>query len=220
MSAALADRPQYRAPSVPAEYLGKARALRNDILKQPAGAGLLAVARRLQARARRGQKLKVPESVQFAEMWRNLVPATGRLALDTRIEGDALYIRELRLVAAKARSGAWAGADEWEDALAINRIRVRSVGGKFSFTYDRLASINLHAVARRFQRGRDCSAAAVLADIRAIGEVPIEAAEAEFEIAVHDGRWVGRMIDVQGYVCDQPDRTGMIRAVRTFLAPA
>jgi hypothetical protein len=69
----------------------------------------------------------------------------------------------------------------------------------------------LHALARRFERGADRDATAVLGDLASIGCAfpPAVAAGVEFAIPAGGGRWIGAVMQASG---------APVLAVRTFLA--
>jgi hypothetical protein len=211
VSAAL--QPVYTPPAVPREHIGQVRALRNGIRDLAAGTAIAAISRKLQARARRRQKLTVSDAVKFRDQWVTEVPAAGRLSFVSKISAHSLIIREVRLVASHVRLSEWPDEDR-EPGLSIMSIGISSVAGEFWFEHDFIASLSLHALGRRFERGGDKSLVAITADLRAIAEAPHAALGADIEIPVPDGRWVGRVLSVR----DALDRMVQIAAVRTFIA--
>ena len=77
--------------------------------------------------------------------------------------------------------------------------------------YEILASISLHGLARRYQRGADNSPAAIMADIAALATgSPERTGVDRFELLVADGRWAGRISAAQD--------GAVVAAARTYLA--
>lgn len=195
-------------PFVPREFLGMAREFRNVLVAEDPGAGEQqnAIAAGLRARLPKGS-LPRPEALKAAaKAWRE-VPATGRLQLEIELSIRRLVIRELRVGAADNRFPGW---KEWEDSFVILLTGFSLVRWNFQYHYEMLASISLHGLARRFQRGADNSTDAVVADISALAtSTPECTAPGRFEVRVADGRWAGRVV---------PVRDGApVLAARTFL---
>jgi hypothetical protein len=211
MSAAMA------APSVAAEFLGLARTFRNgvDMVDPVAIAAVDTIARSLRARLRRRQKMTASVEIAMDRQWRATVPAIGRLALETRVEARSLHIRELRLSSSRIHDKGWRDGD-WEAGICINVIGLVADHRKFRFNSIALASLNLHAIGRRYQRGLDNSPAAIVSDLRSIADVAAEVAETDgnFEINVAGGVWAGHVMEIRDEDGRDPTK---ILSIRTFL---
>lgn len=141
-----------------------------------------------------------------AQAWREC-SSSGRIRLEQELSTRRLVIRELRVGAADNRFPGW---HDWEDALVVAVTGFRLVRWNFSFDYEMLASISLHCLARRYQRGTDKSRAAIMADIAALATVsPQWVTPGRFEVRTADGHWAGRASLVQDGVS--------VLAARTYL---
>ena len=87
--------------------------------------------------------------------------------------------------------------------------------GNFTFTNPLAAAVSLHALARRYQRARDNSDAAIRADlaalVRSVDEV--EQANSDFAVPTADGQWIGEATDT-----DDRGKVKTILAARTFIS--
>lgn len=92
------------------------------------------------------------------------------------------------------------------NVLEIDLARRRS-----AFTTKPMASLGLHALARRFERGRRTCDANVLADLVVIAGFRAEGG-GPFAIPVSAGRWVGRPCEIT-----HNGKQVLVNAVRTFL---
>jgi hypothetical protein len=199
------------AGRVPAEFIGKARLLRNK-------AGVAAA-----ARDRAAERLLTPlrpkrnftpipthdRLRRVAEEWRAM-PAFGRLGLIANFVDGELKIAELRARPVRMRFTAW-NDGEAELALAIAVTLVRVQPPAFREETKLLVDAGLHALARRFERGEDRSEAAVLADLCTLAQACPDhiIARGEFKIAAAGGFWLGAVTTVKG---------APVLAVRTFVA--
>ena len=195
-------------PFVPREFLGMAREFRNVLVAEDPGAGdkQNAIAAALRSRLAKGS-LPRPEAIKAAaQAWRE-VPATGRLRLEVELSTRRLVIRELRVGAADNRFPGWR---DWEDSFVILLTGFSLVRWNFAYHYEMLASISLHGLGRRYQRGADSSPAAVMADFAALATAtPESTAPGRFEVRTSNGRWAGRVVPVHG--------SAPVLAARTFL---
>ena len=121
-----------------------------------------------------------------------------------------------RAAPTKFRLEEWT-AEEFETALVLLRIRLDVTADHFTFESPMTVAMPLHAVARRFQRGFDIGEEAIRADmldLSGAGE-SLAAAGDRFEHRTRDGRWVGRVAEVEDN--GQPVA---LAVVRTFMAAA
>jgi hypothetical protein len=117
-------------------------------------------------------------------------------------------IDELRVSAIDTRFSDWA-PDDFEPDLAIIHARLRVAPHCFELEVPIVASISMHALARRYQRGFDTSRAAILADVAALAVAP---EGNEWQVATSGGRWVG-----VAAMLKHGARTAMTPVARTFL---
>jgi hypothetical protein len=200
---------------VPHEYLGMARAWRGAALER-ADRGTDAMQRiavSLRGQRRLGQ---VPSPGAYAKIvatWRKQVSAASRLGLSATAAPRRLSIMEARVTPGKFRFDGW-DEDDVETAIIVMRIALTVSIEEFRFETIIAASVPLHALARRFQRGWDNSDTAIRADLHALAE-PCEgtlAAGGEFAVPIaHGGKWVGVVTEIK----DRGD-TVRVLVVRTF----
>jgi len=201
---------------VPVEYLGKARAFRSALVADHDAAIVMAarLTRPFLARYRMRQPPSGTALAGLAQAWRHRMPSGGRLDLVVAATRSRVSINEVRAAPSKFRFCAWR-EDAGEPALAIMRATFTVSAGRFESDTLRLASVPLHALARRFQRARDVSDAATRADLAALA-VPrpdMLAAGGEFAVPLSDGQWVGTVAEIEDRGEPVP-----ILAVRSFIA--
>lgn len=130
--------------------------------------------------------------------WCRLVPAQGRLSLRTEQRGRHAQIEEVRLLTSKFRNGAWSDG-AWEPGLTLVAIGVLIAPRDCRFIERSLAGVSLHALARRFERGRDGSDAAVIRDLAALAaHHPDRLPASAFRLRAPSGWWAGEVLPVSG----------------------
>lgn len=81
--------------------------------------------------------------------------------------------------------------------FVVIRVSLSSAGAPDSYSagMHTLASVSLHALARRFQRGSIVTDVAVTSDLRALAEAcgRLVAQKGPFELSCANGRWIGRV---------------------------
>lgn len=201
-------------PSVPAEFIGRARAFRARVGAEDAAVGqtILKIMRPLERRRKRSATFR-PEQLIDAERQFRQLPSAGRLALKIERDKRSLRIEEFRVAAGQFRFCSW--TDGATDAdIGVVKVNLSAVPwGPVGATGNIVASVSLHALARRFQRGFNTSDEAILSELRelAVRHVAIAAALADFSVACDGGSWVGEVakIDVAEVSCP-------VLAIRTF----
>jgi hypothetical protein len=195
---------------VPAEFVGRARVLRARV----AGAHTAWVDAAGQLTAPllpRGGFTPVfdPRLLWLIEArWKEL-PEWGRLrAVASTIDSDKLSIAELRIIPFRHRMAGWS-QDELAVALGVIAVAMQRPS-TFLIEVKLAATLGLHALARRYERGADRRDLAVLRDVLPIALAAPAALRAggEFEVGAGDGRWIGSVMD-----CDR--RSCLV--VRTFV---
>jgi len=207
---------------VPAEFTGKARVLHAAIAgeDEPTGRLVAALADRITDRIkqRRNPIPRADTLKAVAYAWRHTMPPRSRLALDISLERKSLRIHEMRLSSSEYRSAAW-DDDNRERGLVIMAIELEAAPFHYQFTTSTLAHISQHAIARRLQRGRGGGEAAVLRDLRALGEAHPGLVDrpdgAEFVVPAGGGGWRGAVQTTRDRAAKAP---GKLLLVRTFLA--
>jgi hypothetical protein len=151
---------------------------------------------------------------RVAQAWRKQVPAAGQLSLAITHDAKRLAIVEIRAAPTDFRFNAWPeGASEPCLVVIVSALIVSA--GYFKFTNALAASVSLHALARRYQRARDNSDAAIRADLAALA-CPVDDvsdASGEFAVQTLDGQWIGEATDT-----DDRGKVKCILAARTFIS--
>jgi hypothetical protein len=195
---------------VPREYVGRARDLLRrlsaaDARIEPAVRGVMAP---LLRRLDRHPVLRRDMLVDAERRWRNAVPALGRLAME--VDGENLRAPcfiELRVVCGVFHAATWPD-DGQEPGVLVGWHAVEFDQGSVASRFVSLAAVSLHALARRYQRGRDTSETAIFADLARLADnFRLVVTLPRFAIAVPGGTWVG-----------EPMNTGeaTVLAVRTY----
>jgi hypothetical protein len=195
---------------VPREFIGRAR----DLLKRLGEAdariepAVRAVMMPLLRRLDRRPVLRRDMLIDAERRWRNLVPAFGRLAME--VDGENLRspcFIELRVVRGVSRRATWPDEGQ-EPGVLVGWHAVEFDERAMASWFVSLASVSLHALARRYQRGWDTSDTAIFAELAVLAHDFRQAvALPRFAVAVPGGAWVG-----------EPMNAGesMVLAVRTF----
>jgi hypothetical protein len=204
------------ASRVPFEFVGLARQFRSAVVAQHPRAVAAMDRIVLPLRGRHYSK-QVPSPTAFAKVaqaWREQVPSAGRLSLATTYDVRRLAIIEVRAIPTDFGFNEWAeGATESCLIVIVSALIISA--GHFSFTSALAASVSLHALARRFQRGRDNSDAAIRADLAALATPVDDVLEAsgDFRVLTADGQWIGEPTETE-----DRGKLKTILAVRTFVS--
>jgi hypothetical protein len=199
----------------PPEFLGKARALREEVRSEdsPATKRIDTIVRRLYERAKRypSRSPRRADLIDASRAWRETLPTGARLALNATVVGRELAVDELRVAAIDFRFQSWS-ADEFEPALALFHVRLRVAARRCDLEAGIVAAVSIHGLARRYQRGFNTTREAVLNDVAALAAVPEVVDTDERVVVVPGGRWVGTIATlIHG------QRTEKILAARTFI---
>jgi hypothetical protein len=180
------------------EFVGLARQFRNKVVAEEQ-AFLDDISPMVAPLRPRERFRPVPRQVVvriLGRAWRSREPL-GRLDLVTRYDKPRLDLIDIRAVPAEIYCDAWVGDDEPALAIVLHHVGI-APPAPLRESSTMLASLGLHALARRYQRGADQSIDAVLADLR---ELAVRAPDAviaggEFEVATPSGgRWIGAVVD-------------------------
>lgn len=207
---------------VPRAFLGLARDLRRRLAAADAlvPAALEAALHPLRTRLERRPTLRTDLLIDTERRWRTGLPAFGRLVLTAeRRRGVPPYFCELRAQAGGFRIEDWgevSGGGGFEPGVLLEMILAQPYpgmgrGGGVDVRQTTIVVVSLHALARRFQRGTDCSEAAIFADLAALAPFAQKGAlppKARFALPAAEGWWCGERVWVD-------DR--LVLAVRTYL---
>ena len=205
---------------VPAEFIGLARHFRREADREEAEvlAALDPIMGPINHRLHRYPERQLRDGVfrRLADVWQSQ-PHNYQLAFRARTDqrGRRGQIIEVRVHAVTMLSNKW-DPDVMEPTIALTShcVEVPLVDRPATQT---IASISLHALARRFERGRDRAHHAVLDDLRRIILANINNEESHpfgepFRISTPRGFWVGQTTGVE--INDGPS---VQFVVRTFL---
>jgi len=195
-----------RLPSqVPVEFVGLARQFRREADREEAAntAALTPIIGPINRRLRRYPKrqLRDGDFRRLADAWESL-PRDYRLAFraNTDPRGRRGLILDVRVHAITMLSDQWEpDATEPSIALTTHCLEVPLVRKPAAQT---IASISLHALARRYERGGDRSHHLILDDLRSIVRANVNDEEAHptdqpFRIQTPRGIWVGTTTGVE-----------------------
>ena len=188
---------------VPPEFAGLARQLIRDVWQDDKQAALavLALHRPVQARLRRRPTsfLRDGTLTALAGAW-EAVPRRFRIAMKSQIDRRG----RIGTIAEAFFSGCDIVADDWatpERAVMVEMSRFEVTPKCVRFTPIDYASVGFHALGRRYERGRDRSPDAVLADLKVLASAAIGNDKryrdgAGFRLRVAHGYWLGVLGDV------------------------
>ena len=184
---------------VPVEVMRQARYFRDGLMSVSLDCGgkMNAIVAPLLARWRRSPIPRPETLLDAARAWRAL-PEFGRLDLTITTGKRALCVQELRVSASDFRARDWT-VDE--PGLSVLGVVLEVAAHRCVFDILSLATVSLHALARRYQRGFAITDAAIMHDLHMLAKAHAELGSAdaatEFEVVVPGGgRWVGNLIDV------------------------
>jgi hypothetical protein len=183
---------------VPAEFIGRARALRMAVaaVHPVAIATIDRIGQSLHGQYRLRQTPSASGLARAAAAWRDQVPSAGRLDLMVKVTSKRLAISETRIGPVEFRFDAWIEGDA-ETAIVITRTVLEVSAGRFWFDHTPVALVSLHGLARRYQRAFDMSDAAVCADLYSLATAGGDVEDGEFAVPAGDGQWVGNVAEVE-----------------------
>lgn len=150
-----------------------------------------------------------------AAAWREEIPLTGRLMLQSKLTKTSLMIRELRIISAESRLDDW-DEEKFEPGFAIVAMQLEVAPPRFRFDPVVLCSVSLHGMARWFQRSFCCTREGLIDNLRPLALAATDerlAIPGDFEVPAGDGRWAGLVLELT-------DRQPAVRilAVRSFIS--
>jgi hypothetical protein len=198
---------------VPAEFIGKARAFRRSVTAGHFDA--FETIARIKTPFVQRHRLRQPPTTnalaRAAATWRD-IPGPGRLALSIKLTKTRLAITETRAGPAEFRFDAWSEG-EMETAVLITQTTMTVSAGHLHFEVAPIASVPLHALARRYQRGWTNTETAIRADLLALVVPAADVIDRgdNFAVPVTDGLWVGGVVAIEHF-----GEPAAIMVVRTF----
>jgi hypothetical protein len=211
-------------PAVPAEFVGLARQFLRDAAREHEA--VRAMLERITApvftRLERhpGRNLRDGALRTLADACEAL-PHDFRLGFGTQLDprGRRGKIIDLRVQPATLQSADW-DDDALEPTLSVAMHWFDVPPRVDQTTSQCLAVVSLHALGRRYERGRDHSHAAIIADLQALATVNVNDAERfpegeRFQIPTPRGSWCGTAVGV-GMAADVGGNAVRL-VVRTFL---
>lgn len=201
------------SPGVPFEFVGRARAFRARVGAEDdaVGRSILEIMAPLDRRRRKSKTFRPADLIDSERAYRAL-PSAGRLSLKIHRDKHGLKIEELRCAAGRVRFCSWAD-DALDPDIGIMRIELQAQSWGPAFVAGNLiASLCLHSLGRRFQRGIRTDDATILAELKQIAlcQPDIVEANGAFSIPGDGGSWVGEV--------GQRDAMPML-AIRSFVPP-
>jgi hypothetical protein len=195
---------------VPAEFVGLARQFRREVMEDDrlVDAALARIATPLRRRLAKKPGLRPAMGHDTARAWTTLMPPTFRFDMATELGRSCLSISELRLTGSRWRSGGWAND---EPGVSVLLLSLGTGTGKVAVEVRPVATLGLHALARRYQRGEGRDHPDIMRDLAYLATPPAGSADA---VATGSGFWLGGVV----WADDDCGRRIRLRSVRTFIA--
>jgi hypothetical protein len=184
---------------VPAEFLGKARVFRANMISAVSGVGAQMAAIRdysFGLYKRRNSPPRPWHLLEIEQKWRSM-PAAGCLRLAVQRDKRSMLIADTRITAAKAKNLEWGGASEIsiclvESSLALSKRQVETKAAT-------VAAVSLHAMGRWYQRAFATNDYAMMHDlalvVTAASALVTEAADAVRVPSPNGGSWRGAVVE-------------------------
>jgi hypothetical protein len=197
---------------VPREFVGLARQLWQRVdaearIVNPEQRRLIAMLEALEPRRGFRQRKVVPTLRSVTAHWRHL-PSFARLAFKVTSSAEGFKLVEVRATPTRMHMQGW---ETDELAIGIRLVEIEFKRRVLDIKRRPLGDACLHALARRYQRGDNCSDNAVLADLLELACAFPERALAggDFRVPAGGGAWVGERVRYDG---------GPHLAARTYVA--
>jgi hypothetical protein len=208
------------ASDVPYEFVGQARLFcaRIDVASKTASAAVMQIGTDARAIVQRRPTWRGEHFSGFERQWRQTIPDEGRIRLEIERSKRALIISELRLARATYEDIRWSQpSPEASVCLMLCTFRLTTPAA-FESKRLAIATVSIHAIARRYQRGFDNTDRAIQADISELAtngsqRLGSGAENQTFAIPCHSGQWVGTIETVR--LSSGPDLP--LLNVRSFL---
>jgi hypothetical protein len=159
--------PTRSAPNVPHEFVGQARLFcaRFASAAKTASAAVLQIGADARAIVQRRPTWRSEHLSGFERQWRQTIPDEGRIGLEIERSKRALIIAELRLTRSSYKDIRWSQPFP-ENSVSLMLCTCRlTTPAAFEIKRQAIATLGIHAIARRYQRGFDNTDRAILTDI-------------------------------------------------------
>jgi hypothetical protein len=210
--------PPRTATNVPREFAGQARLFcaRIDSAAKTASAAVQQIAAGAQAIVRRRPSWRPEHFAGFERQWRRTIPDEGRIGLVIERCKRALTIAEFRLSGSSYEDIRWSQRFP-ENSVSLMLCTCRlTTPAAFEIKRHAIATLGIHAIARRYQRGFDNTDRAIQTDISELAlnvSQLLSASSQTFALPCPSGFWVGAIDTVS--VSGSPDQR--LLNVRSFL---
>lgn len=198
---------------VPAEFIGLARAFRNEVRAADVAMdkALDAICKPLHERLKRNPKLRAAMLPEFARRYTELIPVRFRIGEvgGTRHKTEFAVI-ETRLCVSWMINDRWSDPDAREQGITLCKFTLAVHRGRLARHWAPLVNVSLHALGRRLERGHERSHEALTRDLVVLAD----AGDDGERVNTSDGFWLGSMVNANN------TNTGgviRIRNVRTWL---
>jgi hypothetical protein len=179
--------------NIPMEFVGLARAFWRKVEADDKACGkvLDQVEAVLTARLRKKPSLRPEHVIAVERLWATMPSGFALSAPVAAHPRKRLHLSQFRLTAHLSRCKDWA-EDEIEHGVSLTVVTCETTKrGGYRINLEPVVTVCLHALARRFQRGRDRSEAAVLTDLSELGRGFVEQEPGSGTICVPGGQWRG-----------------------------
>jgi hypothetical protein len=190
------------APNVPHEFVGQARLFcaRIEAAAKTASASALQIVDDAHAIVQRRLTWRPEHFPYFERQWRQTIPDEGRIGLAIERSKRALIIAAFRLSRSSYEDITWSQPiPERSVALMLRTFRLTTPAA-VECKRLAIATLGIHAIARRYQRGFDNTDRAIQLDISELAlnfSRLLDADSQTFTLACTSGFWVGAIDTVK-----------------------
>lgn len=184
--------------AVPFEFIGLARCFRQRVVAADArvNAGMPLIVNPLRDRLRHKSTLRQHHAADAARAWPRAISDAFTLGVAAQRDRWDCTISEVRVSADRYRGTGW---DDDATQLCVNLLKyeLTTTRERYALCVTPLATVSLHALARRFERGAGRDDAATLRDLTRLATVAATDADdgaplpTPREVPVTGGRWAG-----------------------------
>lgn len=198
---------------VPAEFIGIARAFRNEVraADREMDKALDAICKPLRERLKRKPTLRAAQLPDFGRAYQQSIPERFRIG-DVKAARDRTEfgLSETRLCVSWLIDDRWTDPDAREQGVTVCKFSLYVRRGVLRQYWTPLCNVSLHALGRRLERGHDRSHEALEADLAILAD----AGENGERVNTSHGFWLGAMTNASNTGTGGVTR---IRNIRTWI---
>jgi hypothetical protein len=184
---------------VPAEFVGKARMFRSNMIAATTGVGtqMRAISQyTFELYERRNSAPRPEHLVAIEQRWRS-IPSGGCLRLTVRREKRSMSIEDTRITATTSKNAEW-GGDASEKSICLIESSLALTKRHAETMATTLAAVSLHALGRWYQRAFTTNDNAIMRDlaliVKAVPTLDCKCTDLELPSG-NGGSWRGSMVE-------------------------